>query len=40
MKLIQECRLKGFHVHPDNVKIYEKADLQWSPVGMAVVDMR
>lgn len=40
MKLIQECKLKGFHVHPDGVTIYENADLKWSPVRMSVVDLR
>lgn len=40
MKLIQQCTLKGFHVHPDGVTIYENADLMWSPVSIDVVDIR
>ncbi|CAN0446178.1 unnamed protein product, partial [Laminaria digitata] len=40
MKLIQQCKLKGFHLHPDGVTIYENADLMWSPVSIDVVDIR
>lgn len=40
MKLIQECELKGFHQHPENIKIYEQADLTWAPVQMNIVDLR
>lgn len=40
MKLIQECELKGFHQHPDNIKIYEQADLEWKPSEMKIIDLR
>ncbi|CAM9279802.1 unnamed protein product [Scytosiphon promiscuus] len=40
MKLIQECKLKGFHQHPGDIKIYEQADLTWAPVGMTITDLR
>ncbi|CAM9784704.1 unnamed protein product [Ectocarpus sp. 6 AP-2014] len=40
MKLIQECKLKGFHQHPDDITIYEQADLTWAPVRMSIVDLR
>ncbi|CAN0552741.1 unnamed protein product, partial [Ectocarpus sp. 8 AP-2014] len=40
MKLIQECELKGFHQHPDDITIYEQADLTWAPVRMTIVDLR
>lgn len=40
MKLIQECKLKGFHQHPDDITIYEQADLTWAPVRMTIVDLR
>lgn len=43
MKLIQECKLKGFHMHPDDVVIYEDADahLDWvQGKHMSVADLR
>lgn len=40
MKLIQECKLKGFHVHPEGITIYEDAGMVWSPVAMKIVDLR
>lgn len=30
MKLIQECKLTGFHTHPDDVVIYEDCVPAWS----------
>lgn len=41
MKLIQECKLKGFHVHPEGVKIYEEVPLEWSSrLPVKLVDLR
>lgn len=41
MKLIQECKLTGFHLHPEDVVIYEDAKLDWSQgKHMAVADLR
>jgi len=40
MKLIQECELKGFHKHPENIKIYDKAEISWAPLPMTITDLR
>lgn len=41
MKLIQECKLTGFHVHPDNIVIYEDAKVEWDrKLSVDITDMR
>ncbi|CAM9366650.1 unnamed protein product [Discosporangium mesarthrocarpum] len=42
LRLIQACNLKGFHVHPENVRIYEDASkVEWSQSDKVVIaDLR
>lgn len=40
MKLIQECKLKGFHVHPEGITIYEDVGMVWESVPIKIVDLR
>lgn len=42
LKLILDCRLTGFHPHPEDVRIYGDARVRWDGGGepLRIVDLR